>query len=103
MVSFNFKSFLGLFLLIPLFWIIDRIQPQNAYHIYSQERLLSYIPPIAETSDSQTLFNISMKKLNVFEDDPLDKVALLEQFDPIIDSVIVIPKGFHAFGYQAMA
>jgi hypothetical protein len=93
---------MGLFLLILLLWSLDSIQPQTSFQWSSQERYLSYVPPILETSVSETLSMISIKKINVFEDEGLDKLALLEQFKPIIDSVIVIPKGFHAFEIQSV-
>lgn len=103
MVSSSSRLFLGgILLTLLLFLSLDRIKPQTGYHISSQERLLSYVPPILETSSSETLSIISIKKINVFDDDAFDKVAVLEQYQPVIDSVIVIPKGFHAFENGAL-
>lgn len=102
MVSSKSSLLLGLFLLTLLFWSLDSVQPLTRFQCTSQERYLSYVPPILETSVSETLSMISIKKINFFEKESLDKLALLEQFKPVIDSVIVIPKGFHAFETQSV-
>ncbi len=88
-VSFFFTVLLGLFyyyLQIPSPWITH-------HHI----KYLSYIPSIEFYSIQEPLYHVSLKKINLFQDDDLDEFAKMEKFYPVIDKVIYIPDGFHEY------
>lgn len=66
-----------------------------AYTEQHQTILLSYVPSIEIFSTQQQMFPISLKKLNVFEN---NEFAALEEVEPVLDSVLYIPKPYRAGG-----
>ena len=53
------------------------------------------MPSIEAFSTQQIMYPISLKKLNVFEDNEL---AVSEEVEPVLDSVLYIPKAFRING-----
>ena len=80
---------LGYFLLS-----FENIKPMSTQYTFVKEFWLSFVPPIEEFSEKQILTPCSLKKINFFEDTSLDEQAQIENYYPVVDSVIVIPQRF---------
>ncbi len=63
------------------------------YTEHQKTILLSYIPSIEATSTQQLMYPVSLKKINYFDDNEL---VIAEDMQPVLDSVVYIPKGFRA-------
>ena len=63
------------------------------YSVHQEVILLSYIPSIETSSTQQLMYPISLKKINYFED---NEFAFAEDMQPVLDSVVYIPKRFRA-------
>lgn len=71
------------------------VEPQ--WKVSEKVTYLSYIPPMDIYGKTETLYQISLQKLHLFDEDNLDDFAKMEQFTPIIDKVLYIPDGFHEY------
>ena len=79
------------------FFSIYSCHTEAQWKISEKVTYLSYIPPIDIYGKSEPLYQISLQKLNVFNEETLDDFAKLEQLTPIIDKVLYIPDGFHEY------
>jgi hypothetical protein len=97
MVNYKFKisSVLVLFTVICFLISFTRLKPMMTQHTETKEYWLSFIPPIEEFSEKQILLPCSLKKINFFNEQELDEQSKIENYHPVIDSVLVIPKRFH--------
>jgi hypothetical protein len=79
-----------------LVFLVSQSTPVTSIQINEKIKYLSYIPPIDIVGKEETLYAVSLEKIDFFKDDQLlDEFASLERFQPIIDKVIYIPDGFH--------
>lgn len=76
-------------------WCYEASRTPPKYLEHHQIILLSYVPSIEAFSTQQIMYPISLKKLNVFEDNEL---AVSEEVEPVLDSVLYIPKAFRING-----
>ena len=95
MVNYKFHMSSVLLLLLGYFLLsFENVKPMSTQQILIKESWLSFIPPIEEFSEKQILQACSLKKINFFEDSNFDDLAHIENYYPVIDSVIVIPQRF---------
>ncbi len=92
--KFHMSSVLCLLLLGLFLSSFKNIKPMSTQRTFVKEFWLSFVPPIEEFSEKQILMPCSLKKINFFEDSSLDEQALIENYYPVMDSVIVIPQRF---------
>lgn len=65
---------------------------------HNEVRWLSYIPPLELHAIKVEMTTISLKKLDLLNEMVVyDKYAQIENFLPVIDKLIYIPDGYHAY------
>lgn len=91
----KYNRILGYGVLFLIVGVLSLQNFTNSPHLleYHEVILLSYIPSIETTSKKQLMYPISLKKINYFED---NEYAMSDEIQPVLDSVIYIPKGFRA-------
>jgi len=83
-------------------WGADSIHYKPIYIEHSEVRWLSYIPPLELNALQVEMTSISLKKLDLLNEmDAYDKYAKIEKFVPVIDKIIYIPDGYHAYQVNA--
>lgn len=88
-------SILLIALLVFLCRYFNQLAPE--WKISKKVTYLSYIPPLDIYGRIEPLYQISLKKMHVFDESSLDDFAKLEQLTPVIDKVLYVPDGFHEY------
>jgi hypothetical protein len=90
------KLCLGIVFIILIF--LDKLNPPLSFLEYNEVRWLSYIPPLNLNSVEVEMEIVSLKKVDFLNDtEQVDKYAELEKFVPVIDKLLHIPDGYHAY------